>query len=288
MPELPEVETVRTQLERMLIGRTIKSVICDWPKMVQPLSLTEFSKTVSGKKIKSISRRAKMLIIELSGKTYLAIHLKMTGQLVFQPKRGELVVGGHPQKKGLDGLPNKYTHITLQFVDGTKLYFNDLRKFGWMRAVDQKSLEAMVAHYGIEPLSKDFTVKYLTQLIERYPRRNIKKIIMDQELVVGIGNIYADESCFSAGILPTRLAKDITPPEIKKLHHHIKRILKLAIDKKGTSARNYLTAEGIAGNYVKYLNVYGRQREQCKKCAGALSKISLNGRGTHFCKHCQK
>jgi formamidopyrimidine-DNA glycosylase len=243
---------------------------------------------VRGKKIKSVSRRAKMLIIELSGKTYLAIHLKMTGQLVFQPKRGELVVGGHPQKNGLDALPNKYTHITLQFVDGTKLYFNDLRKFGWMRAVDQKALEAMVVHYGVEPLSKDFTVKYLTQLIERFPKRNIKKVIMDQELVVGIGNIYADESCFSAGILPTRLAKDIAPPEIKKLHHHIRRILKLAIDKKGTSARNYLTAEGIAGNYVKYLNVYGRHRERCKQCCGDLSKISLNGRGTHFCIVCQK
>ncbi|MBP6943249.1 MAG: DNA-formamidopyrimidine glycosylase [Candidatus Buchananbacteria bacterium] len=288
MPELPEVETLRRQLETRIVGKTIKAVSVNWPKMVRPLSAGQFTKALKGKRIKSVERRAKILIIALSAQQFVVVHLKMTGQLIFQPKKGELVVGGHPQSGGLDNLPNKYTHVTINFTDGSILYFNDLRKFGWMRLVDQKILNEMTSAYGIEPLSKEFTLKRFTEIIRRYPKRNIKKILMDQELIAGVGNIYADESCYSAGVRPMRLAHDVADLEIKSLHHHLKRILNVSILKKGTSARNYLTAEGIAGGYVKYLNVYGRQRDCCKKCKTQLVKIKLNGRGTHYCPQCQR
>lgn len=287
MPELPEVETLKNGL-KPLEGKIIKSVKIDWPKMVRPLSEEEFVKKLKGKEIVSVDRRAKVLILELTKNYFLLVHLKMTGQLVFQPYDGKLVIGGHPQKGGVNELPNKFTHAEIDFTDKSKLYFNDQRKFGWLKLVSKEEKEKMLAGYGVEPLEKEFTLKKLKSILARYPKRKIKQILMDQTLISGLGNIYVDESCFYAKILPTRISGDLNEQEIKQLHEGIKKILRLSITKKGTSFSHYVNADAKPGGFVPYLKVYGRKGEKCLRCQGKIHRIKLNGRGTHFCDSCQK
>lgn len=294
MPELPEVETLRLQLASVVVGKKIKSVKINWPKMVSPLSVDNFSKKIIGSSIVAVNRRAKMLVFKLSKSNqkadglYLTVHLKMTGQLIFRPKKGDLVIGGHPQKDGAKDLPNKHTHIILTFSDGDVLYFNDMRKFGWMRVTSAIDLDNIFKNYGVEALSADFNYDYFRSILNRFKNRKIKQVLLDQSLIAGIGNIYADEACFATGILPTRLAKDISDAEIKKLLGHVKRILQLSIDKKGTSYNTYVNLDGQSGGFVPYLKVYGRKDEACKKCKTPISKMRVVGRGTHFCDSCQK
>jgi formamidopyrimidine-DNA glycosylase len=214
--------------------------------------------------------------------------LKLTGQLIFRPKRGRAVMGGHPQKGGGQGLPNKFTHLIFNFSDGSFLYFNDLRKFGWARLVDDRGVSEIVSAHGPEPLSKEFSLAYLQAVIIKYPNRKLKQILLDQTLIGGIGNIYCDESCFCAKIRPTRIAKKITLAEVKKLHQCINGVIRLAISKKGTSADTYVRLSGQPGGMVPYLKVYGRKGEKCKRCGGLIDRIKVNGRGTHFCPKCQK
>lgn len=288
MPELPEVETLKQELAAVLVGKKIKSASCDWPKMVQPLSVAKFCKNLVGQRIKSVDRRAKILIITLENDQHILVHLKMTGQLIFKPRKGNLVGGGHPQPGGADGLPNKFTRIVLEFTDGSTLYHNDMRKFGWSRLVSETEKDNMLAHNGPEPLSKDFSLKYFKGILDRYPNRKIKQTLLDQTLIAGIGNIYADEAAFLAKVLPTRLADTLNQKEIVDLHKFIIKVLKHSIRKKGTSAKNYLRSDGSKGGFVPYLNVYGRGKLACKICRAPISKIKLNGRGTHFCEECQK
>lgn len=323
MPELPEVETLRRELISAVKGKTIKSVEVKVPKMVRPLSVPEFQQQIKNKKILGIDRRAKVLIIELlpsrrrafrlasererSATRYLLIHLKLTGQLIFNPKpkgqRPKVIVGGHPNpiienkdksslmKRGSFynlSIPNKFTHIIFTFTDGSKLFFNDLRKFGWMKLVDKQQADKLTSEFGVEALAKEFTLEKFTAILKKYPNRKIKQILMDQGLIAGLGNIYADESCFCAKIKPIRIVKTLTEIEIKNLYHCIPKILEFAIAKKGTSADMYVQLNGLPGGMEPYLKVYGREGEKCKRCSGEIKKIKLGGRGTHFCSKCQK
>lgn len=287
MPELPEVETLKRDL-KVIKGKTIKSVEVNWSKMVLPLSVKNFISKVAGRKIVEVVRRAKVLVFKLSDGNYLAVHLKMTGQLIFKPERGNLVIGGHPQQGGANDLPNKYTHVVINFQDGTTLFFNDLRKFGWMRLIDPKSFEKLDRSFGPEPLAKNFTFGEFKKIINRYPNRKIKQTLMDHALIAGVGNIYADESCHYAKVLPSRIVKTLKLKELKDLYQGIKKILQFAIAKKGTSFRNYVKSDGRPGGMVKHLKVYGRGNQKCYRCQALISKIKQNGRGTHFCPNCQK
>ncbi len=293
MPELPEVETLRRELVSVIKGKIFVKAQIKVAKLIKPFSPANFQHKLKNKKILGIDRRAKVLIFELSGGLFLLIHLKMSGQLIFAFKNPKaishkLIVGGHPQPGGLDDLPNKFTHIIFYFSDGSKLYFNDLRKFGWAKLLDKAGLKELTDEFGVEPLDKKFTLKKFQEIIKKYPNRKIKQILMDQKLIAGIGNIYADESCFCSKILPIRTAEKINKAEIEKLFLCIKKILKLAILKKGTSANTYIQLDGSKGGMQPYLNVYGRKGEKCKRCDGIISKIKLNSRGTHFCAKCQK
>jgi len=294
MPELPEVETLRQELSRAIVGKKIKKVEILVAKTIKPLTEKDFKKQVIGKEIKAVKRQAKILIIDLNGRLSLAIHLKMTGQLIFLPRYGgvnakkKIVVGGHPDRTLVGEQPNKFTRLFLEFTDGSHLYFNDIRKFGWVRLINDEEVKNLIAGIGIEPLSKSFNSKVLTGILKRYPNRTIKQILMDQKLIAGIGNIYADESCFRARILPPRQSKTLNPAEIKKLSSAIVAILKLAIKKKGTSADTYRQLSGAPGGFVPYLKVYGRGDKPCKVCGRPIQKIRHLGRGTHFCSHCQK
>ncbi|MDO8668825.1 MAG: bifunctional DNA-formamidopyrimidine glycosylase/DNA-(apurinic or apyrimidinic site) lyase [Candidatus Buchananbacteria bacterium] len=294
MPELPEVETLRRELQKAVKGKIIKSAQVKWPKMVRPLSVKSFSRQISNNKVMDVDRRAKVLLLKLSKcdlKTkdcFLAVHLKMTGQLILRPKKGKLVVGGHPQKDGTSDLPGKHTHVIIKFTDGSILYFNDIRKFGWMKVLNNKAVAELSVGFGVEALSPKFDFKKLKEVIKRYPNRKIKQILTDQKLIAGIGNIYADESCFCAAIMPNRSAKDISDKEITKLLSCVKKILKLAIAKGGTSSDTYVQLSGQPGGFVPYLKVYGRKGERCKRCQGKIERIRVGGRGTHFCPSCQK
>jgi len=288
VPELPEVETIKRDLAKILVGLKINQVKITWAKTIAPLSPAIFQRKIAGTKITAIERRAKMIRIKLSGPLDLLIHLKMTGQLIYQPQIGKIVVGGHPQPGGLINLPNSFTRVILSFTNDSKLFFNDLRKFGWIRLADDKTIKTLFAKNGPEPLSKDFSLLVFQQILARFPRRPIKQILLDQTLIAGLGNIYVDEACFNAKILPTRKTSTLKPKEITKLHQAIIAILKLSISKKGTSSRNYVRADGSQGGFVPYLNVYGRSKETCKVCKQPIQKIKFVGRGTHFCKYCQK
>lgn len=288
MPELPEVETLRRELTLAVKSKTIKSAEVKVAKLVLPLSINEFQTKIKNKKVLEILRRAKILIVRLSSDLFLLIHLKMTGQLIFQPKKGRVIMGGHPQKNGTTDLPNKFTHIIFDFSDGSKLYFNDARKFGWMRLVDKNYVDKVVDDYGVEPLSKEFTLKKFKEILNKYPNRKIKQVLMDQSLIAGVGNIYNDESCFCAKIKPMRIVKTLGDKEVKDLYVCLVKILKLSITKKGTSANTYIQLDGKPGGFVPYLKVYGRYKEKCKRCSGRVVRIKMNGRGTHFCPDCQK
>ncbi len=288
MPELPEVETVKRDLAKVLINRQIKTVSVLWEKTITPNTPKSFSKLVSNQKIDSLERRAKMIKINLSGPMNLLIHLKMTGQLIFQPaKSNRFIIGGHPQDHGADNLPNKFTRLVFSFTDGSRLFFNDLRKFGWVKIVNDKEAEKIFSTLGPEPLSKYFTLNYFQSLLSHFPKRNLKQLLLDQKLISGLGNIYVDESCFLAKIKPNRQTRSLSPNETKKLFEAIKTVLKLAINKKGTSSRNYVRGDGSRGGFVPYLQVYGRANEPCKVCKQKIKKIRLAGRGTHFCPKCQ-
>ena|SRR3989344_3695553 len=292
MPELPEVETIKSELDKALKGKVFRGVEVLWSKTVEPQTEREFGQKIKNKKILKIARRAKVIIFHLSDQTYLAVHLKMTGQLIYKPKKGRLVVGGHSNppagRGGTDNLPNKYTRLVFNFTDGSQLFFNDLRKFGWICWLDQAALDVLTSGHGLEPLEKEFTLAALQQILARYPKRKVKQILLDQKLIAGVGNIYADEACFAAHILPIRVTKTLTSREIKDLYHHLIRILKLSISKKGTSSNNYRRSDGSRGNFMSYLKVYGRAKLKCLRCKTLIEKIKFNGRGTQYCPNCQR
>ena len=288
MPELPEVETIKRDLKKAIINRKVSGVSILWPKTVAPLSPASFQKKIIGQEIEDVSRRAKIIRIKLTGPLDLLIHLKMTGQLIFKPKTGRAISGGHPQAGGLDNLPNNFTRLVFDFSDGSKIFFNDMRKFGWVRLLDDATITQLFTNHGPEPLEKDFSVKYFQSLLSRYPKRPIKQILLDQKIIAGIGNIYADESCFYAKILPTRRVDSLTKQETKLLFRHIPKVLKLSISKKGTSFSDYVQLDGKQGRMVKWLRVYNKTGQLCTVCGTPIKKIQLNGRGTHFCPRCQK
>lgn len=283
MPELPEVETIRKGLQKAIVGKTIVGVDVRVPKLFHG-----YKKEIIGKKIKNVYRRAKQIIIDVEGDNDLLIHLKMTGQLIFDDGKSR-VAGGHPSVDWIAKLPNSTTHIIFDFSDGSKLFFNDLRKFGWVKIFDSKKLKGKLANeLGVEPFDKEFTTSRLEKIIKSKPRWNIKKILTDQALISGIGNIYADEALFWAGILPTRIAAEISYDEIVKLRDSIIKALEIGLKYGGSSENTYFKIDGSKGQAQEHFQVYVQDGKKCKRCEGRVKKIKLNGRGTHFCPECQK
>jgi formamidopyrimidine-DNA glycosylase len=287
MPELPEVETIKRGLGKNVVAKTIIDFDCNWTKMLNR-SLNEYKKTLPGLKITAVRRRAKMLIIDLTKDWHFLIHLKMTGQLVYSDKV-KCVVGGHPIEQGYDCLPNKFTHATISFVNKSHLYFNDIRKFGWIRLFNTEQLAKQFEDMklGVEPLSPEFTIKYLKDWIKKRPNNQLKKFLMDSNVVVGVGNIYSDEVCYYARVKPTRKVKDLTDKEIGLIYKGIKSILEASIKAQGTTFRDFRNADGEAGGYSKKLKVYGKYGEKCS-CGGMIERIKMGGRSSSYCPKCQK
>jgi formamidopyrimidine-DNA glycosylase len=287
VPELPEVETIKRGLAKTIIGKTIADFTCDTKKMTNHPSIF-YQKTLKGVKIIGIGRRAKMIIIKLSKDWNILVHLKMTGQLVYRGDH-KSVVGGHPIKEGFEQDPNRFTHATFTFTDKSHLYFNDVRKFGWLRLFKTADLTKQLDHdLGPEPLDKSFTIEVFKQKLNKRPNNKIKQFLMDPKNVVGIGNIYSDEICFFARVRPDRKVKTLNEGEIKLLFKGIKNILNEAIKYEGTSISDYVNALGEAGAYTKKLKVYGRYGKKCLKCGGKVKRWRMGGRSSSYCPRCQK
>ncbi|MBU0501766.1 MAG: DNA-formamidopyrimidine glycosylase, partial [Candidatus Margulisbacteria bacterium] len=199
-------------------------------------------------------------------------------------------IGGHSIEKSCESLPNKFTHAIFTFTDRTRLYYNDVRKFGWLRLYSKKELEEVLhkMQMGQEPLGKEFTLAYFKNRIRNRPRTRIKQFIMDNKVLVGVGNIYSDEVCFYAKVNPARAVGTLSPKEIKLIHQGIIKILKAAIAAQGTTFSNYVNADGERGAYTKKLKVYGRYGKKCFKCKGEVRRTKLGGRTASFCPRCQK
>lgn len=287
MPELPEVETVRRGLFGLIPGRTVQAVEYFAPKSFPnaPASVEEF---LIGATITNVRRRAKVLMIDLSTDYTLVIHLKMTGQLVF---RGEAVFGaGHPNDSLIGELPDRSTRVVFTFTDGSHLYFNDQRKFGWVKLLPTLEVPNIdfMKKVGPEPLEAEFTSEMFEARFKRRAKTSIKAAILDQTVVAGVGNIYADESLWGAKIHPKRLVNTVTPAEFKKLYIELREVMNLAIEKGGSTDKNYVTAEGKRGSYMDFARVFRREGKACPRCGTTIVKFKAAGRGTHICPICQK
>ena len=286
MPELPEVETVRRGLSELIIGKVVASESHDTEKGFPnaPHDVVQF---LVGATITQIRRRAKVLMIDLSSDYSLVIHLKMTGQLVYV---GEQRFGaGHPNDSLVNALPDASTRVTLNFIDGTQLFFNDQRKFGWVRlmpTIEIPNIDFM-KKVGPEPLEDTFTVSDFAKRLSRRPKTNIKAALLDQSVIAGVGNIYADESLWGAQLHPKRLVSTLSNTDIEHLYHELRTVMSLAIEKGGSSNHTYVNAEGKRGSYMDFARVFRREGLACPRCQAIIEKSRVAGRGTHTCPQCQ-
>ncbi len=289
MPELPEVETIRVGLNKLLPGHKITGVDYDWNKSF-PNSELDVKHFLVGSVIRRVRRRAKVLLIDLNSKYSLVIHLKMTGQLVYVKDDDSARFGaGHPNESLINKLPDNSTRVTIQ-LDGATLFFNDQRKFGWMKLIPTVEIQNLdfFKKVGPEPLSDNFTPRYFTERLNRRSRTSIKATLLDQRVIAGIGNIYADECLWGALIHPATSVGLLNSKELRLLFQEIQFVLRLAIEKGGSTDKNYVNSEGKAGSYLSFARVFRREGLPCPRCGATIEKIRVAGRGTHFCPNCQK
>ncbi len=298
MPELPEVETIRRDLVASILKKKIIDLKLNDAKVLKNAK-PFFVKALLNRSILDISRRGKLLSFKISKKEgeksnkYLLVHLKMTGQLILIAKE-EKIVGGHSIsdesfEKAVGGsLPNKHTRAEIVFSSGARLFFNDLRRFGYLQIVSEEELVRIKEeNYGPEPLSPKLSIDYLSQMLKKRSS-SIKALLLNQKLIAGLGNIYVDEALFLAGIRPVREGRSLSLGERRKLLLSINKIIEKAIENRGTTFNNYVDSSGKKGNFSRLLQVYGRKGELCFKCKTSIEKIKLAGRGTHYCPKCQK
>jgi len=286
MPELPEVETIRRDLARVLIGQKVVDFKADKPRLLRsPLKLYKIK--LVGATILSVKRRAKLLLFELSSDYVLIIHLKMTGQLVWRSQVGKVRSGGHPIQ-GVDQVPNKFTYITLKLSSGGKLFFNDVRQFGYWQLIPKRDLLRQLQHYGPEPLARNFSLNEFSRRLGRHANTTIKSALLNQTVVAGLGNIYVDETLFAARVRPIRKVSSLKNKETMAIHQAIIKILKKAVAARGTSFNTYVDAKGRSGSYWRVRYVYGRPGQKCLKCGQVIKRTIIAGRGTHYCASCQK
>ncbi len=273
MPELPEVETIKRDLEKLIPGERIKKVEINNPKPVkEPASLAKFRKNLLGATFKKVLRRGKLLICELqtanSELIYMTIHLRLTGQLIY-------------------GKKDKASRVNFLLSCGKYLNFNDSRLLGEIRLLKDYSELPIIRTMGPEPLERDFSLEKFRGMI-KVRRTKIKPLLMDQAFIAGVGNLYAAEILFSAGICPLRPASTLKDKEIKRLYGDMRDILKQAIKYRGSSVDTYRDSSGKKGGFEKRLQVYARKNQPCFKCKAPIERIVLGGRGTYFCPRCQE
>jgi formamidopyrimidine-DNA glycosylase len=270
MPELPEVETSVRALRLPLVGRTITGARNDWPRHIAAPTPDELRERIAGHRVKAIDRRGKYLVFTLSDDETLIIHLKMTGHL-------SVVLAETPA--------DPYAHTVFELDDGRELRFRDPRKFGRVYLVRDPA--EVLGPLGPEPLESGFTADELARALSRR-KRVLKPLLLDQTFIAGIGNIYADEALFHAGIRPTRISNTLTGEEIAALHTAIQKVLAMGIAREGASISTYIKPDGEKGDMQNAVAVFRRTGLTCYQCGGPIERIVLGGRSTHFCPHCQR
>lgn len=289
MPELPEVETVRRGLSTLLPGKVIHGIWCDAQKSF-PNAQHDVEQFLHNARVLAVARRAKVLLIELDSQYTLVTHLKMTGQIVYRSNDDNQRFGaGHPNDSLIGVLPDRSTRVVLDLGDA-KLFFNDQRKFGWMKLIptDEVSNIDFMKKLGPEPLAADFTKEAFSERFQRRKNTNIKAALLDQTVVAGVGNIYADESLWGAKIHPTTLVKNVSKAKMNTLFTELQFVLRLAIEKGGSTDKNYVNAEGKKGSYMTFARVFRREGQGCPRCNATIIKTRVAGRGTHTCPKCQR
>lgn len=297
---MPEVETIRRGLARRLLGKRLKNIEIRKKKLVRG-DARQFANVLKNNAFVDITRRGKLLIFVLSsqgkstprssksgvGSSFMLVHLKMTGQLIYEKGRTR-IAGGHGYPRLAEALPNRYSHVIFSFTDGSRLFFNDMRQFGYIELVDAARLKDILAVYGPEPLDAAITFK---EFSERLSKRavTVKAALLNQQIVAGIGNIYADEACFYAGIRPGRKVKSLTLAEKKALWRSVRHVLRRALKYGGTTFSNFRDADGKRGNFTRLLKAYGRGGMECLRCGfSPLQRGVVAGRGTVWCPNCQR
>jgi formamidopyrimidine-DNA glycosylase len=275
VPELPEVETIVKGLRRELTGDVISHAVVLRDASIGHPSTRDFARLLPGHKIERVTRRGKYMIIELSNKASLVVHLKMSGRLLLKKQKSK---------------PDRFLRVSLKLESGRELHFEDMRVFGrlWFFTSKQNPNENIkgLKTMGVEPL-EDLTFEYLKAKLQK-KTAPIKNVIMDQTIIAGVGNIYADESLFMAGVKPARQAGSLKDKEIKTLIESIIKVLRAAIKAGGSSMKDYTDLDGVNGNYMSESWVYRRTSEKCRKCKSEIERIKIGGRSTHFCPRCQK
>jgi formamidopyrimidine-DNA glycosylase len=269
MPELPEVETIKRDLDPMLVGRTITGVTVGWEGCVDRPSMATFCEQIVGHRIEGVGRRGKFLILSLSGGGALLVHLRMTGKLLIS-----------------DPTAPWETHARLAFSldDGNELRFVTVRKFARLYLVEAP--DEVLGDLGPEPLGEGFDQQAFCRLFANR-RGMIKPLLLDQRFLAGLGNIYVDEALFKAGIHPRRLSDSLTRDELDRLHEAIQAVLQEAIADRGTSRSDYIRPDGTQGAHQDKLLVSGKAGEACHRCGTEIERIVVGGRGTYFCPRCQ-
>ncbi|MFA5926144.1 MAG: bifunctional DNA-formamidopyrimidine glycosylase/DNA-(apurinic or apyrimidinic site) lyase [Parcubacteria group bacterium] len=285
MPELPEVQTIVDDLNRKIKGDTIVDFWSDWKKTIR-MPLEEFRKETAGRKILGANRIGKNIFLNLSGGRTIYIHLKMTGHLLV---KGKKLKAKSCERDYFDDRVNQYIHHIFYLKSGRTLEFSDLRKFGKIILADTGKIGEIseIKKLGVDAMSPEFTLEKLDEILDK-KKTKIKILIMDQDKITGIGNIYASEILFEAGILPDRPACKIKPEERKKLYSAIKKTLKKAIKMRGTSDSDYRDTAGVPGKFQEVLKVYRRTGMRCPKCDTIVQREKIGQRGTFFCPKCQK
>ncbi len=288
MPEGPEVETIRRGLSETIVGQRIARIDVLTPKTFD-LPAGFIDEVTRGQEVLLVERLAKVLIWHLANQYSLLFHLKMTGQVVLERAGGKRYAGGHPSDSMAHELPDKTTRVVFALESGDTVYFNDMRKFGWVKLMPTADItnDELIARLGPEPLSPAFTLVGFAAKVARHKGAPIKAVILDQSTVSGVGNIYADESLHLAKIHPTRTGGDLTKAEVKRLHEAIIAIITLGIEHGGTSFSSYVNSFGGTGNYLDHARVFRREGEPCPVCGTTIVKTRVGGRGTHTCPVCQ-
>lgn len=288
MPELPEIETIKRGLSSRLIGAKLRKV-----RILEPKSTKNEISKVCGRKVVGLRRFGKALIMDFEENESLMFHMRMTGQLIFDPNGENLGIAerfaaGHPNENFVDTLPNKQTRIVFYFDQG-KLYFNDQRKFGFVKELEADKVlqDDFIAKLGKEPW--EMSEEELFLKMQKHKNITVKAFLLDQENMAGLGNIYADETLFAAKIHPERKAGGITKEEAKRILECARKVMETAIEAGGSTLKNYLKADGTRGDYLDlFAKAYNREGKKCERCGTEIRKIRVAGRGTYFCPKCQR
>lgn len=282
MPELPEVETIRRGLDKLILHKKIAAVhiLCE-------KSFRGDEKWLISQEIDKLDRRGKALLIHLSNQMWMMVHLRMTGQMIFVGD--EKFAAGHPDGGFTEEMPGRHTRVYFDFEDGTHLYFNDQRKFGFIAVLDELGLEEDNFLKKLAPEPWDIGEDAFWEMLQRHKAAPVKAAILDQSNIAGVGNIYADEGCFYAGVLPWRRCGDLSREESDLLLKGLCEVMRAAIDSGGSTMKDYVRADGSKGSYLeKFAQVFRRDGLECKRCGGMIEKTRVAGRGTHYCRGCQK